>query len=213
MTVSPTLPDISSPFTAEPKAARTPTDLLLNAATLVAPLVYLAADSLYAARGWDDPDAGAVHVLGAIVYAFVLIRIATWSTGWLSAATLFVRFQHHSRIAWRRRPRRYVRPGRDHQAVRPVLSACVRACRRCPFPGLTSIIGCARRYRRTAVADCPHCKHRLAGRDGQRASRRRLRPAGLGITHRPFNHTGATFNPSQRLTGHSAATSRSNTCA
>ena len=68
---------------------RTPTDLLLTGSLLVAPLVYLLADSLYAARGWDDADAGAVHVLGAIAYTFVLVRIASWSTGWLAAGTLF----------------------------------------------------------------------------------------------------------------------------
>lgn len=72
------------------RATRTPTDLLLTAALVVAPLVYLLADSTYAARGWDDPDAGAIHVLGAIGYAFVLVRFATWSEGWLGAATLFV---------------------------------------------------------------------------------------------------------------------------
>jgi hypothetical protein len=70
-------------------AAQTPTDLLLRAATVIAPIVYLVADSIYATRGWDDADAGAVHVLGAALYAFVLVRIAAWATGWLSAATLF----------------------------------------------------------------------------------------------------------------------------
>ena len=44
----------------------------------MAPLVYLAADSTYAARGWDDATAGVIHVLGAIAYGFVILRVAGW---------------------------------------------------------------------------------------------------------------------------------------
>ena len=66
-----------------------PTDRMLTVALVVAPLLYLVVDSLYAVRGWDDADAGGLHVLGAIAYAFVVVRLATWSTGWLAAATLF----------------------------------------------------------------------------------------------------------------------------
>jgi hypothetical protein len=58
--------------------ARTPTDRLLTAALLVGPLLYLAADVTYAARGWDDPTAGTLHVLGAIGYGFVVLRVARW---------------------------------------------------------------------------------------------------------------------------------------
>ena len=54
----------------------TPTERLLTASLLVAPLVYLAADSLYAARGWDDATAGVLHVLGAIAYGFVVLAVA-----------------------------------------------------------------------------------------------------------------------------------------
>jgi len=68
---------------------RTPTDLMLGGSLLVAPLVYLVADSLYAARGWDDADAGGVHVLGALVYGFVVLRFASWARGWLAAAVVF----------------------------------------------------------------------------------------------------------------------------
>jgi len=64
--------------------------MLLTGSLVIAPLVYLLADILYAARGWDDADAGAVHVLGGIGYTFVLVRIATWASGWLGAATLFL---------------------------------------------------------------------------------------------------------------------------
>lgn len=57
---------------------RTPTDRLLTAMLLVAPLAYLVADTTYALRGWDDPTAGVVHVLAAIGYGFVVLRVAGW---------------------------------------------------------------------------------------------------------------------------------------
>lgn len=81
----------AQPVTAEPVAGTTtPTEKLLTGALLVAPLVYLAADSTYAARGWDDGAAGVLHVLGAIAYGFLVLRIATWlpRTSWLTAAVL-----------------------------------------------------------------------------------------------------------------------------
>ena len=56
----------------------TPTERLLTGSLLVAPLIYLAADSTYAARGWDDGTAGIIHVLGAIAYGFVILRVASW---------------------------------------------------------------------------------------------------------------------------------------
>jgi hypothetical protein len=56
----------------------TPTERLLTAALLVAPVVYLVADTTYAARGWDDGTAGVIHVLGAIAYGFVVLRVASW---------------------------------------------------------------------------------------------------------------------------------------
>ena len=58
--------------------ATTPTDRLLTGALLVAPLIYLAADTTYAARGWDDATGGVLHVLGAIAYGFVVLRVASW---------------------------------------------------------------------------------------------------------------------------------------
>ena len=51
---------------------------LLTASLLVAPVLFLAADTTYAARGWDDATAGVLHVLASIAYAFVALRIATW---------------------------------------------------------------------------------------------------------------------------------------
>ncbi len=56
----------------------TPTERLLTGALLVAPLLYLAADTTYAARGWDDATGGVLHVLGAIAYGFVVLRVAAW---------------------------------------------------------------------------------------------------------------------------------------
>ena len=59
-------------------SSTTPTERLLTGSLLVAPIIYLAADSTYAARGWDDPTAGVLHVLGAIAYGFVVLRVAAW---------------------------------------------------------------------------------------------------------------------------------------
>ncbi len=56
----------------------TPTDRLLTGALVVGPLLYLAADSLYASAGWDDATAGVFHVLGAIGYGLVVLRVAAW---------------------------------------------------------------------------------------------------------------------------------------
>jgi hypothetical protein len=59
----------------------TPTERLLTAALLVAPVAYLVADTTYAARGWDDGGAGVIHVLAAIAYGFVVLRVASWIPG------------------------------------------------------------------------------------------------------------------------------------
>jgi hypothetical protein len=76
---------------AEPEiGSATPTDRLLTGALLIAPLIYLAADSTYAARGWDDGTAGVIHVLGAIAYGFVVLRVATWLTPSSKLAALIV---------------------------------------------------------------------------------------------------------------------------
>jgi len=56
-------------------------DRFLTTLTLLAPVVYLAADCLYAARGWADPIAAVVHVVGAIAYSFVVLRLVTWFGG------------------------------------------------------------------------------------------------------------------------------------
>ena len=74
-------------MTSEPGSA---VDRLLTLSLFAAPLIYLLADSLYAARGWDDPTAAIFHVLGAIAYTFVLLRVVTWSDGVLAAVLLFI---------------------------------------------------------------------------------------------------------------------------
>ena len=68
----------------------TPVDRLLTVFLVLAPVIYLGADTLYAIRGWDDPTAAVVHVLGAIAYTFVLLRIVSWTEGILAAALLVI---------------------------------------------------------------------------------------------------------------------------
>lgn len=82
---------VSAAPTIRETASVTPTDRLLTGSLLVAPLLYLAADSTYAARGWDDGTAGVLHVLGAIAYGFVVLRVAAWlpRESRLAAAILF----------------------------------------------------------------------------------------------------------------------------
>lgn len=58
--------------------APAPLDRLLDASLLVAPLLYLVVDTLYAARGWQDGPAGALHVVAAIGYGLVVLRVALW---------------------------------------------------------------------------------------------------------------------------------------
>jgi hypothetical protein len=67
-----------------------PTDRILTYSLAIAPLVYLLADSLYAANGWDNANAGGIHVVGAILYGFVALRIASWTAGGLQAGAVFV---------------------------------------------------------------------------------------------------------------------------
>jgi hypothetical protein len=65
------------PAALHPPAA-TPTERVLTAALLFAPLIYLAADSTYAATSWDNPTAGVLHVIGATAYGLVVLRVAAW---------------------------------------------------------------------------------------------------------------------------------------
>lgn len=85
MTTTPTTPTTHTTHTTATRATRdseavvtTPTEKILNTTLLLAPLIYLAADSTYAARGWQDPTAGVLHVIGAMAYGFVILRVAMW---------------------------------------------------------------------------------------------------------------------------------------
>lgn len=73
-------------------ASRTPTGRVLTATLIIAPVGYLAADTAYAALGWDAPVAAVIHVLAAIAYGLVAIRIAGWlrRESWLATALLVV---------------------------------------------------------------------------------------------------------------------------
>ena len=51
---------------------------LLTGALLAAPVAYLAADTTYAALGWDDPTGGLLQVLASVGYGLVFLRVATW---------------------------------------------------------------------------------------------------------------------------------------
>lgn len=66
----------------------TPLDRTLTASLTVAPAVYLIADLLYATRGWNDPSAAVVHILGAVGYTVVLMRLVTLGTGVLASVLL-----------------------------------------------------------------------------------------------------------------------------
>ncbi len=59
-------------------ASRTASDAVLTASLFIAPLVYLAADSAYAALGWDSGVGAVLHVLGAIAYGLVILRVVAW---------------------------------------------------------------------------------------------------------------------------------------
>jgi hypothetical protein len=60
-----------------PTRAGTPIDTALNGSLLLAPLLYLTADTMYATRGWDDAAAGIVHVLAAVAYGLVVLAVAS----------------------------------------------------------------------------------------------------------------------------------------
>jgi hypothetical protein len=68
-----------------------PLDRMLTAALVVAPVLYLAADAVYAFQGWDSGTAGVLHVLAAIGYGILVLRFATWAPGgsWLTTALVF----------------------------------------------------------------------------------------------------------------------------
>jgi hypothetical protein len=54
---------------------------MLTAALVVAPVLYLVTDTLYATNGWTDPTAAVLHVLGAVAYGVAVLRVALWLPG------------------------------------------------------------------------------------------------------------------------------------
>jgi hypothetical protein len=78
------------PAATMPAMTSTPTERVLTASLVVAPVIYLIADLLYATRGWDDPTAGVVHVLAAVGYTLVMFRLVTLGSGPLAAVLLVV---------------------------------------------------------------------------------------------------------------------------
>jgi hypothetical protein len=65
-------------------------DRLLAASLVFAPLIYLLADCLYAARGWADPTAGVFQVLGSVAYLFVALWVVSRVDGVFGATLLVV---------------------------------------------------------------------------------------------------------------------------
>jgi hypothetical protein len=83
------MPGRAGATTVDPMTS-TPLERLLTASLVVAPAIYLTADFLYATRGWADPLAGVFHVLGAVGYTIVMVRLVTLGTGTLAAVLLVV---------------------------------------------------------------------------------------------------------------------------
>jgi hypothetical protein len=65
-------------------------DRVLGASLVFAPLIYLLADCRYAARGWADPAAGVLQVLGSVAYLFVVLWVVSRVDGLFAAALLVV---------------------------------------------------------------------------------------------------------------------------
>jgi hypothetical protein len=83
-----TLPSKESAMKAVPGS---PVDRILIASLFAAPLLSLLADVVYALRGWDDPAAGVIHVLGATAFLLTLARVLTVTeSGALGAVLLLV---------------------------------------------------------------------------------------------------------------------------
>jgi hypothetical protein len=70
---------------------RSPLDRLLTPSVPVSFGLTLLSSLLYATRGWDDPSAALLHVLGGAVGGVAIVRLATsLGTGWLPALVLLV---------------------------------------------------------------------------------------------------------------------------
>ena len=69
----------------------TPADRMLTATLFVAPVLMLGAEAMYAFQGWHSGAAGVLHVLAAIGFGILVLRVATWLPGgsWLTTGLLF----------------------------------------------------------------------------------------------------------------------------
>jgi hypothetical protein len=76
--------------TTMPTMTSTPLQRLLTGSLIVAPAMYLLADLLYATRGWDDPTAAVAHILAAVGYTLVMVRLVTLRDDMLAAVLLVV---------------------------------------------------------------------------------------------------------------------------
>ena len=82
----------ASTTTASPTTAgrRAPAQRLLDAALVLAPLAYLAVDSSYAVRGWDDGTTAALHLLAAALYGVAALGLVSLTSGHVQAVLLVV---------------------------------------------------------------------------------------------------------------------------
>ena len=82
---------MSAPTRTLPRALNdSPAERLLNASLLLAPLAYLAVDSSYAVRGWEDGPSAAMHIIAAALYGLAAIKLVSLTTGRTQAVLLVV---------------------------------------------------------------------------------------------------------------------------
>lgn len=82
---------MSAPTHTPPRALNdSPAERLLNASLLLAPLGYLAVDSSYAVRGWDDGPSAAMHIIAAALYGLAAIKLVSMTAGRTQAVLLVV---------------------------------------------------------------------------------------------------------------------------
>jgi len=78
---------MTSSTTTDPGA---PVQRVLDAALILAPLGYLAVDTSYVVRGWDDGTTAALHILMAALYGLAALKLVGLTSGRIQAALLVV---------------------------------------------------------------------------------------------------------------------------
>lgn len=71
-------------------AVAAPTERLLAASLLLAPIAYLAVDCSYAVQGWHHGPTAAAHLLAAVLYGLAAIKLVSLVRGWPQALLLVV---------------------------------------------------------------------------------------------------------------------------